>query len=101
MDSDFKSKGLSNTSINLRILKVCAPSLLNVVAIQLSVILAGTMVTETIFDIPGMGSLLLEAIQNRDYPVVQGVILYSTLIYMIIYFLTDYIAHKCDPRIGN
>jgi len=97
----LKAKGLSNFSINLRILKVCAPSLLNIIAIQLSVILAGTMVTETIFDIPGMGSLLLEAIQNRDYPVVQGVILYSTLIYMIIYFLTDYIAQKCDPRISS
>ena len=97
----LKAKGLSNFSINLRVLKVCAPSLLNVIAIQLSVILAGTMVTETIFDIPGMGSLLLEAIQNRDYPVVQGVILYSTLIYMIIYFLTDYVAQKCDPRISS
>ena len=97
----LKAKGLSEFSINLRVLKICAPSLLNVIAIQLSVILAGTMVTETIFDIPGMGSLLLEAIQNRDYPVVQGVILYSTLIYMVIYFLTDYIAQKCDPRISS
>ncbi len=97
----LKAKGLSDFSINLRVLKICAPSLLNVIAIQLSVILAGTMVTETIFDIPGMGSLLLEAIQNRDYPVVQGVILYSTLIYMVIYFLTDYIAQKCDPRISS
>ena len=97
----LKAKGLSDFSINLRVLKICAPSLLNVIAIQLSVILAGTMVTETIFDIPGMGSLLLEAIQNRDYPVVQGVILYSTLIYMVISFLTDYIAQKCDPRISS
>ena len=97
----LKAKGLSSLSINLRVLKVCSPSLLNVIAIQLSVILAGTMITETIFDIPGMGSLLLEGIQNRDYPVVQGVILYSTLIYMIIYFLTDYIAQKCDPRISD
>jgi peptide/nickel transport system permease protein len=47
-----------------------------------------------------MGTLLFESIQNRDYPVVQGVIIYSTLVYMIIYFLVDLINEKIDPRIS-
>jgi peptide/nickel transport system permease protein len=68
--------------------------------IQLSVVLAGTMITETIFDIPGMGTLLFESIQNRDYPVVQGVIIYSTIVYMTIYFLVDLINERIDPRIS-
>ncbi|MGB0453338.1 MAG: ABC transporter permease [Bacteriovoracaceae bacterium] len=93
------SKGLSNVQIYLRILKVSLPTILNVVAIQLSVLLAGTMVTESIFDIPGVGTLLLTAIQNRDYPIVQGVILYSSIVYMVVYFLIDAINAKLDPRI--
>lgn len=93
-----RSKGLSDISILLRILKVCLPTILNVVSIQLSVVIAGTMITETIFDIPGMGSLLFDGIQNRDYPIVQGVIVYSTVMYMVIYFLIDFINEKLDPR---
>lgn len=93
-----RSKGLGDTAILLRVLKVCLPTILNVISIQLSVVIAGTMITETIFDIPGMGSLLFEGIQNRDYPIVQGVIIYSTLSYMIIYFLIDFINEKIDPR---
>lgn len=93
-----RSKGLNDVSILLRILKVCLPTILNVVSIQLSVVIAGTMITETIFDIPGMGSLLFDGIQNRDYPIVQGVIVYSTVTYMVIYFLIDYINEKLDPR---
>lgn len=93
-----RSKGLSETAILLRVLKICLPTILNVVAIQLSVVIAGTMITETIFDIPGMGSLLFEGIQNRDYPIVQGVIIYSTITYMVIYFALDYINEKIDPR---
>lgn len=93
-----RSKGLSENAILLRVLKICLPTILNVVAIQLSVVIAGTMITETIFDIPGMGSLLFEGIQNRDYPIVQGVIIYSTVTYMVIYFALDYINEKIDPR---
>lgn len=96
-----RSKGLSNVQILLRVLKVCLPTILNVVSIQLSVVIAGTMITETIFDIPGMGSLLFDGIQNRDYPIVQGVIVYSTVTYMIIYFLIDFVNEKLDPRIQS
>lgn len=94
----IRAKGLSETQVLLRILKICLPTILNVVAIQLSVVIAGTMITETIFDIPGMGSLLFEGIQNRDYPVVQGVIVYSTMMYMVIYFALEYINEQIDPR---
>lgn len=93
------AKGMKEKQVLIRIIKVCLPTILNIVAIQLSVVLAGAMVTETIFDIPGMGGLLFDAIQNRDYPVVQGVVSYSTTIYMIVYFLTDALNSLIDPRI--
>ncbi|POB12437.1 MULTISPECIES: ABC transporter permease [Pseudomonadati] len=96
----LNAKGLSNSAIVYRLVKICMPTILNVVAIQLSVVLAGTVITETIFDIPGLGSLLFEAINNRDYPLVQGIIAYSTVIYMLVYVLVDYLNEKIDPRIG-
>lgn len=95
----LEAKGLNEKAILLRLTKVCLPTILTVVAIQLSVVLAGTIITETIFDIPGMGTLLFESIQNRDYPVVQGVIIYSTIIYMGVYFIIDYLNSLIDPRI--
>lgn len=97
----LESKGMSDYQVILRIVKVCLPSIFNVVAIQLSVVLAGTMITETIFDIPGMGSLLFESIQNRDYPLVQGIIVYSTIIYMLVYFAVDIVNEYLDPRIES
>ena len=95
----LRSKGMGEKKIRMHILKVCLPTILNVVAIQLAVVLAGTMITESIFDIPGIGLLLFEAIQNRDYPVVQGVVVYSTVVYMMVYFLVDFINEQIDPRI--
>lgn len=95
----LKAKGLSDFKISLFIYKVCLPTVLNVVSLQLSVILAGAMITETIFDIPGLGRLLLTAIENRDYPLVQGLIIYTSLIYLVIYALTDLINSKIDPRL--
>jgi peptide/nickel transport system permease protein len=94
----LRAKGLSEYQILFRILKICLPTILTIISIQLSVVITGTMITETIFDIPGMGSLLFEGIQSRDYPIVQGVIIYSTLTYIIIYFLVDYINEIIDPR---
>lgn len=96
----LNAKGLSSRAVIYRLIKICMPTILNVVAIQLSVVLAGTVITETIFDIPGLGSLLFEAINNRDYPLVQGVIAYSTVIYMLVYVMVDYVNEKLDPRIA-
>lgn len=93
------AKGLSPLTIVHHIYKVCLPTVLNVVSMQLSVILAGAMITETIFDIPGLGRLLLTAIENRDYPVVQGLMIYTSFIYLTLYILTDVINRKIDPRL--
>lgn len=93
------SKGLKPIQVYLRVLKACMPTINNVIAIQLSVVLAGTMISETIFDIPGLGSLLLDAIQGRDYPVVQGIVAYSASIYLLTYYVTEIINRFIDPRI--
>src|SRR5690606_27457982 len=95
----LKAKGLSDLSIICRIYKVCLPTIMHVVSLQLSVILAGAMITETIFDIPGLGRLLLTSIENRDYPLVQGLIIYTSFIYLILYMLTDIFNRRLDPRL--
>jgi peptide/nickel transport system permease protein len=95
------AKGMNDLSIFSRLIKVSLPTVLTVVGIQMSVVLAGTMITEIIFDIPGIGSLLFESIQNRDYPLVQGIIAYSTIVYMVVYFFIDFANEKIDPRIGR
>ncbi len=95
----LKSKGLNEIQILKRIIRVCLPTILNIISIQLSVVIAGTMITETIYDIPGLGTMLFEAIGARDYPVVQAVIIYSTFSYMAIYFLVEYLNEMIDPRL--
>lgn len=97
----LKAKGMGSFAIHLRVYKVCLPTILNLVSMQLSVILAGAMITETIFDIPGLGKLLLTAIENRDYPLVQGLIIYTSLIYLVLYVFTDIANSKIDPRLAQ
>jgi peptide/nickel transport system permease protein len=62
-------------------------------------LLGGAVITETVFAWPGVGSLLIEAIQNRDYPVVQACVLLISLAYVLVNILTDLIYARVDPRI--
>lgn len=69
--------------------------------LQLGALLGGAVVTEIVFDWPGIGSLLIQAIQQRDYPVVQGCVLFISLIYVLVNTLTDLAYGLIDPRIRN
>ena len=55
--------------------------------------------TETVFNWPGIGSLLVESIQRRDYPVVQGCVLVISLCYVVINLVTDFLYAWVDPRV--
>ena len=67
--------------------------------LQLGALLGGAVITETIFAWPGLGSLLVESIQKRDYPVVQGCVLLISVAYVAVNTLTDLIYGWIDPRI--
>ncbi|MES9831251.1 MAG: nickel ABC transporter permease [Candidatus Thiodiazotropha sp. DIVDIV] len=67
--------------------------------LQLGALLGGAVVTEVVFDWPGIGSLMIEAIQKRDYPVVQGCVLFISLMYVLVNTLTDLLYGLIDPRI--
>ena len=66
---------------------------------QLGVLLGGAVITETVFGWPGLGALTIDAIQGRDYPVVQAGVLYISVIYVVINALLDVAYAWCDPRI--
>lgn len=72
---------------------------LTLIGMQLGALLGGAVVTEVVFDWPGIGSLMIDAIQRRDYPVVQGCVLFVSLAYVLVNTLTDMLYGVVDPRI--
>jgi peptide/nickel transport system permease protein len=95
-----RSKGLAERTVLYRhALRNALIPIVTLVGINLGVLLTSTVVIEYIFGIPGIGSLLVDAIRNRDYPVVQGVILAIATIYTILNLLVDLSYAYLDPRI--
>ncbi|MEW8625785.1 MAG: nickel ABC transporter permease [Candidatus Thiodiazotropha sp.] len=72
---------------------------ITLLGLQLGALLGGAVVTEVVFDWPGIGSLMIESIQKRDYPVVQGCVLFISLMYVLVNTLTDLLYGLIDPRI--
>jgi ABC-type dipeptide/oligopeptide/nickel transport system permease component len=73
--------------------------IITVIGLQFGTVLSGTVLTETVFNIPGMGRLLVEAISGRDYPLLQGTILVTSLLYVAVNLAVDILYAACDPRI--
>jgi ABC-type dipeptide/oligopeptide/nickel transport system permease component len=73
--------------------------IVTIVGLQFGTLLAGTIVTETIFSWPGIGRLAVQAIQSRDYPLLQGCILVIALSYVLVNLLTDILYALVDPRV--
>ncbi|MEW8507064.1 MAG: nickel ABC transporter permease [Candidatus Thiodiazotropha sp.] len=74
---------------------------ITLVGLQLGALLGGAVVTEVVFDWPGIGSLMIESIQKRDYPVVQGCVLFISIAYVLVNTLTDLLYGLVDPRIRS
>ena len=73
--------------------------ILTVVGLELGTLLSGSVIIETVFSWPGTGSLLISAINGRDYPLVVGTILTYTMIFVVINFVIDLLYPLVDPRI--
>jgi peptide/nickel transport system permease protein len=94
-----RAKGLSERTVVYRhALRNALNPVLTVVGLQFGSLLAGAIVTETIFGWPGIGRLTLSAISNRDYALVQGCILAVGLTYVLVNLLTDALYALADPR---
>jgi len=95
-----RAKGLPERAVVYRhALPNAMIPLLTVVGLQFGTLLAGAIVTETIFSWPGLGRLTISAISNRDYPLVQGCILTIGLTYVLVNLLTDVLYGVVNPRV--
>lgn len=94
------AKGLSRRQVLIRhALPNAMLPVITILGLQLGTLLAGAVITETVFSWPGIGLLTIEAIQSRDYPVVQACVLLIALTYVVINSLTDLLYALIDPRI--
>lgn len=94
------AKGLRERQVITRhALKNAMIPVITVLGAQLGVLLGGTVITEQVFTIPGTGALLRNAIFQRDYPIVQAVILFLALVFVVLNLMVDLVYARLDPRI--
>jgi peptide/nickel transport system permease protein len=91
---------LPSTVIWKHALKNAALPVVTILGMQLGALLAGAVITETVFSWPGIGQLTIEAIQKRDYPVIQSCVLLISLCYVLVNLLTDLAYAWIDPRVS-
>ena len=95
-----KSHGLSDYKIMFRhILPNSNVSSITVISLVLSDILGGSLIVEQVFNLPGLGRLLLSAISQRDFPLLSGIVFYLALVTVLLYFAADVFSSMSDPRI--
>jgi len=95
-----RAKGLSQRRILLKhALRNAAVPIVTIIGIAIAILISGVVVTESVFAIPGLGLLTLDAIQGRDYPTVQALIVLFSVVYVGINLFIDLIYTLLDPRI--
>jgi len=96
-----RAKGLRERAVVMRhALKNALIPVVTIIGIQVGAIIEGAIITETIFFIPGIGRLAVQAIPSQDYPIVQGVVLVSALSFMLSTLVVDILYAFIDPRIS-
>ncbi|MDR7418106.1 MAG: ABC transporter permease [Armatimonadota bacterium] len=95
-----RSKGLRETLVVRRhVLKNALIAVVTVMGLQLGTLLSGAVITETVFARPGVGKLMVDAISAKDFPLVQGAVLFVALVYIVVNLLVDLSYAYLDPRI--
>lgn len=95
-----RAKGQSEFTILMRhALRNAAVPIVTVIGIGIALLIGGVVVTESVYNIPGLGRLVLDAVLARDYPIIQGLILFFSFIYIVINLLVDLSYTLFDPRI--
>lgn len=95
-----KAKGISFSKVLSRhVLRNASIPLITIGALELAMLLAGAVIVETVFAWPGLGQLAVQAIDARDFPVVQALVLLGSMVYIFLNFLADILYSVVDPRI--
>jgi peptide/nickel transport system permease protein len=95
----LRARGLTDVGVFLHVVKNCAPTALAVMGLQLGYLLGGSILIETVFNWPGTGLLLNNAIFQRDLPLLQGTILMLALFFVLLNLVVDVTQTVLDPRI--
>jgi peptide/nickel transport system permease protein len=97
-----RSKGLPETVVVFKhALRNALVPILTVLGLTLALMIGGAVVTETVFNLPGLGNLVVRAVLRRDYPVIQGALLVIAAVYVIINFVIDVLYVWVDPRVRH
>ena len=104
LNEDFirtaRAKGLAEPRVLLlHALKSAAVPIVTTIGTGLALLIGGVVVTESVFAIPGIGRLTIEAVLQRDYPIIQGVILVIATVYVLVNLAIDLAYPLLDPRI--
>ena len=104
MNEDYirtaRAKGITERAVLMRhALRNAAVPIVTIIGVGVGMLLSGVVVTESVFNLPGLGRLVVESVLVRDYPVVQGLILFFAVVYILINLLVDVIYTLVDPRI--
>ncbi|MDM0009729.1 ABC transporter permease [Variovorax sp. J22G73] len=94
-----RAKGLGVLPVLGHALRNAAIPIVTTIGVGIALLLGGVVVTETVFSIPGLGSLVVDAVQHHDYPVIQSLLLLSAAAYVLINLLVDLSYTLFDPRI--
>jgi peptide/nickel transport system permease protein len=95
-----RAKGLAELPVLLRhVLRNAAVPIVTVIGIGVALLIGGVVVTESVYTIPGLGRLTVDAVLARDYPTVQAVVLLFSLVYVLINLVVDVVYVLLDPRI--
>jgi peptide/nickel transport system permease protein len=94
-----RAKGLGVLPVLGHALRNAAIPIVTTIGVGIALLLGGVVVTETVFSIPGLGSLVVDAVQHHDYPVIQSLLLLSAAAYVLINLLVDLSYSLFDPRI--
>lgn len=97
-----RAKGLAERGVYLRhaLPNVLIP-LITTVGLLASALISGTVLIEVVFARPGLGRLAVDAVLNRDYPLIQGITLFTTLVYLLVGLLADLLVMAVDPRLHS
>ena len=95
-----RAKGQSEAKVLLRhALRNAAVPIVTVIGLGVALLIGGVVVTESVYNIPGLGRLVLDAVLKRDYPIIQGLILLFSFVYILINLMIDLLYTVFDPRI--
>lgn len=96
-----KAKGLGSRLVIWHALKNAANPIVTTIGVGIAMLIGGVVVTETVFAIPGLGRLTVDAVLRHDYPVIQGVLLIASAVYVLINLVVDLSYRIFDPRMGR